>query len=83
MQAARMSFEGEVIKLRAENKNLRIRDHRHERTINIPSSKLKCQDRDYTDLKIRFNTLEQNYGQASMKIDDQAKLIESLNLIVE
>lgn len=83
MQAARMTFEEEVIKLRAECKRLRIRNNNLEKRNSSLSSKVEQLQQDNRQLRQKYATLEQNYRQLLTQNQQQTGQIESLNLIVE
>lgn len=83
MQAARMSFEEEVIKLRAECKLLRIKNSNVEKKNTVLTSKVEQLKKDYGELKTKYQSLEQDYQQLLTNNQQQVKQIESLNLIVE
>lgn len=83
MQAARMTFEEEVIKLRSECRSLRIRNNNLEKRNSALSSKVERLEQDNRQLRQKYVTLEQNYRQLLIQNQQQAIQIESLNLIVE
>ena len=78
-----MTFEEEVIKLRFECKNLRIRNNNLEKKNASLLSKVVQLEKENRELRQQYNTLEQNYQQLKTLNQEQAGQIESLNLIVE
>lgn len=78
-----MTFEEEVIKLRAECRSLHIRNNNLEKRNSSLNAKAEQLKQDNHQLRQKYATLEQNYQQLLIQNQQQAAQIESLNLIVE
>ena len=83
MEAAHMTYQEEVIKLRYENKFLRIKTSRLERQNAILNKKVARLEQDNLSLRQENTLLKEQLVLALTKQEQLEKQIESLNLIVE
>jgi transposase len=83
MQAAHMTFEEEVIRLRYENKFLRIKASHLERQNDTLNKKVTRLERENLALREENNLLKEKQVLLLAKQEQLEKQIESLNLIVE
>jgi len=83
MEAAHMTFKEEVIRLRRENKLLRIRTSQLERQNDTLNKKVALLEQENINLHTRNKQLEEQLNLALGRQELLEKQIESLNLIVE
>lgn len=83
MQAAHMTYEEEVLRLRSENKYLRIENARLKRSNEILKNKIVQLEEENRKLRLENRLLKENQQILIAKQQKSEKQIESLNLMVE
>ena len=83
MEAANMTFREEVVKLRFENKYLRIENTNLKKRVHTLTQKVQLLSFENQQLRLENRLLKQNQQLLLQKVEQQEKQLESLKLIIE
>ena len=83
MEAANMTFREEVVKLRSENKYLRIENTNLKKRVHTLTQKVQLLSFENQQLRLENRLLKQNQQLLLQKVEQQEKQLESLKLIIE